>query len=101
MHEVGEKVAVRGGSNVAEVGVSEPAPKPANANSKGSVPPLAEQGLACAKMGEERLSAFWEELTPEEREDVGGQHALLRWQIIALRADFPYPGPGVHGGTGK
>jgi hypothetical protein len=47
---------------------------------------LAAQGLAAAKRGHDRLSAFWAELSPDERKAVGGQDALARWKIIAARA---------------
>jgi hypothetical protein len=48
---------------------------------------LAAQGLEAAKRGHGWLRAFWAELTPDEREAVGGQDALSRWKIIAARAD--------------
>jgi Protein of unknown function (DUF3631) len=48
---------------------------------------LADQGLAAAKRGPDWLRAFWAELTPDEREDVGGQDALAGWKIIAARAN--------------
>jgi hypothetical protein len=47
---------------------------------------LAEQGLAAAKRGHDWLSAFWAELTPDERKAVGGQDALMAWKFIAARA---------------
>ena len=46
---------------------------------------LAAQGLAAAKRGHDWLSAFWAELTPDERKAVGGQDALMAWKIIAAR----------------
>ena len=52
----------------------------------GETQPLADQGLAAAKRGHDWLSAFWAELTPDERRAVGGQDALARWKIIAARA---------------
>ena len=52
----------------------------------GEAQSLAAQGLAAAKRGHDWLSAFWAELTPDERKAVGGQDALARWKIIAARA---------------
>jgi hypothetical protein len=52
----------------------------------GEVQSLADQGLAAAKRGHDWLSAFWAELSPDERKAVGGQDALARWKIIAARA---------------
>jgi Protein of unknown function (DUF3631) len=51
----------------------------------GEAQGLAAQGLAAAKRGHDWLSAFWAELTPEERKAVGGQDALMAWKIIAAR----------------
>jgi hypothetical protein len=55
----------------------------------GEAQSLAAQGLAAAKRGHDWLSAFWAELTPDEREAVGGQDALVGWKIIAASADQP------------
>jgi Protein of unknown function (DUF3631) len=43
----------------------------------GEAQSLAAQGLAAAKRGRDWLSAFWAELTPEERAAVGGQDTLM------------------------
>jgi hypothetical protein len=50
---------------------------------------LAAQGLEAAKRGHDWLRAFWAELTPDEREAVGGQDALAGWKIIAPHAAPP------------
>jgi hypothetical protein len=53
---------------------------------------LAAQGLEAAKRGHDWLRAFWAELTPDEREAVGGQDALARCKIIAARRRPTPPG---------
>jgi hypothetical protein len=54
----------------------------------GVVLTLTKQGLDAAKRGHDRLSAFWAELTPDERLAVGGQDALMLWKMIAARAPW-------------
>ena len=56
---------------------------------EGNGDAVEAQGLAAAKRGHDWLRAFWAELTPDEREAVGGQDALAGWKIIAARADQP------------
>jgi hypothetical protein len=49
-------------------------------------PADADTAAAAAERGHDWLSAFWAELTPDEREAVGGQDALAARKIIAARA---------------
>jgi hypothetical protein len=55
---------------------------------------LAAQGLAAAKRGHDWLSAFWAELTPDERKAVGGQDALARWGVSILKKNASENEPG-------
>jgi hypothetical protein len=51
--------------------------------SPATEPPLAQQGHECAELGMDRLKVFWANLTPAEKQEVGGAAQLESWKRIA------------------